>query len=212
MITIEAEAHELFYPVAFECRFAQPLTGNETPDLVVALLQGREKAPLQSSEEIRSQVRQLLRSGGFKPTGRSKPASEYLLKAAEEGILAPINLAVDVGNAVSLHSGLPISVVDLDHATPPLRLAVVREKVSYVFNLSGQELDLQGLLCLWDAEGPCASPVKDSQRTKTQGSTRRILCLIWGSKSLADQVELAATWYRQLLSLTGAQLLDVQIR
>lgn len=211
MISIQVEAHELFRPAAFECRFAQPLTGNETPDLVVALLENREKAPLASSDEVRSHVRNLLRSGGFKPTGRSKPASEYLLKASEDGTLASINLAVDVCNAVSLHSGLPISVVDLDHLRAPLRLGCVREKTSYVFNLSGQELDLQGLLCLFDADGPCASPVKDSQRSKTQGSTRRTLCLIWGSEALAEQVELAQTWYRQLLSQAGAQLLDVEL-
>jgi DNA/RNA-binding domain of Phe-tRNA-synthetase-like protein len=210
-ITIQVEPHELFLPAAFECRFAQPLSSNETPDLAVALLERREKAPLESSEEVRTAVRSLLRSGGFKASGRSKPASEFLQKAAEEGILASINIAVDMGNVVSLHSGLPISVVDLDSVELPLKLAVVPDKVSYVFNLSGQELDLKGLLCLHDAQGPCASPVKDSQRSKTQGATRRTLCVIWGSRAVASQVELAETWYRQLLKQSGAQLLDVKL-
>ena len=42
-------------------------------------------------------VRDLLRAGGFKPAGRSKPASEYLVRAAGEGKLAGINLVVDGG-------------------------------------------------------------------------------------------------------------------
>ena len=31
---------------------------------------------------------------------------------------------------------------------------------------SGQAIDVSGLLCLFDAEGPCANGVKDSQRFK----------------------------------------------
>jgi hypothetical protein len=44
---------------------------------------------------VRAAVRDMLRPGGCKPTGRGKPASEYLVRAASEGQLAPINLAVD---------------------------------------------------------------------------------------------------------------------
>ena len=79
-----------------------------------------------------------------------------------------INAAVDVCNIVSLHSGLPISVVDLAKATPPFRVAVAAAGSSYVFNASGQTIDLGGLLCLCDADGPCANAVKDAQRTKTE--------------------------------------------
>ena len=124
-------------------------------------------APLKNDDAVRQAVRHLLREGGFKPTGRSKPASEYLVKAVEEGRLGSINLAVDVCNAVSLHSGLPISVVDLDLAKLPLRVGVAGTGTSYIFNPTGQTIDLGGLLCLFDAEGPCGNAVKDAQRTKT---------------------------------------------
>ena len=56
-------------------------------------------------------MRDLLRHSGFKPTGRSKPASEYLIKATEQGALSSINVAMDACNAVSLHIVLPINVV-----------------------------------------------------------------------------------------------------
>ena len=52
---------------------------------LLALLSLDVQTPLQSSDEIRAAVRDLLRHGGFKPTGRSKPASEYLIKVTEQG-------------------------------------------------------------------------------------------------------------------------------
>ena len=58
---------------------------------------------------------------------------------------------------------------------------------SYVFNAAGQSIDLAGLPCLFDAEGPCANAVKDAQRTKTGPATRRTLSLIWGTFSLPDR-------------------------
>jgi DNA/RNA-binding domain of Phe-tRNA-synthetase-like protein len=127
-----------------------------------------------------------------------------LIKAATEGALNPINAAVDACNVASLHSGLPISVVDLDRVKPPLRLGLAPEGARYVFNASGQEIDLAGLLCLFDAEGPCANAVKDSQRTKTHEGTRRTLSIVWGTTALPGRAEACATWYRALLDRLGA--------
>src|SRR5207248_8363260 len=102
-------AHPLLDLRAFVTRFPRPLGELPTPPELLALLSLEAPAPFRSDETVREAVRQLLRHGGFKPTGRSKPASEYLLKAVAEGRLASINLAVDACNVVSLHSGLPIS-------------------------------------------------------------------------------------------------------
>jgi hypothetical protein len=75
---------------------------------------------------------------------------------------------------------------------------------SYVFNASGQSIDLGGLLCLFDAEGPCANAVKDAQRTKTTSDTRRTLSLIWGTIALRRRAAQAGEWYRALLEQHGA--------
>ena len=115
-----------------------------------------------------------------------------------------INLAVDLCNVVSLHSGLPISVVDLERAVAPLRVGLAPAGARYVFNASGQVIDIGGLISLFDAEGPCAGPVKDSQRTKTHAGTVETLVLIWGPQSLASQVEATAAWYASLLREHGA--------
>jgi DNA/RNA-binding domain of Phe-tRNA-synthetase-like protein len=149
-------------------------------------------------------VRDLLRHGGFKPTGRSKPASEYLVRAVTNGVLGAINAAVDACNVVSLHSGLPISVVDLDHARAPFRIGLAEKGATYVFNASGQTIDIGGLLCLFDAEGPTANAVKDAQRTKTTPETRRTLSVVWGTTALPGRAQAAAQWYRALLHALGA--------
>ena len=169
------------------------------------------EAPMSSSDEVRLMVRDLLRVGGFKPTGRSKPASEYLIKAATKGVLGSINLAVDLCNVVSLHSGLPISVIDLDRVGGPLRIAPAVKGVSYAFNVSGQLIDVGSLLCLHDVQGPCANAVKDSQRTKTHEGTRRCMYLIWGTSDLPGRCAETATWARELLAIEGAEVRDVDL-
>src|SRR5215472_9872028 len=75
---------------------------------------------------------------------------------------------------------------------------------SYVFNAAGQVIDLGGLLCLFDAEGPCANAVKDAQRTKTTAATRRTLTLLWGTTALPGRAAAAEAWYRGLLEGQGA--------
>jgi DNA/RNA-binding domain of Phe-tRNA-synthetase-like protein len=202
MLTLDP--HPLLDLRAFVTAFPRPLGESPSPPGLRALLAADAAAPLHSDDEVREAVRALLRHGGFKPTGRSKPASEYLLKAVREGLLAPINLAADACNAVSLHSGLPVSVIDLDRARGPLRVGVAPAGASYVFNASGQSIDLAGLLCLFDAEGPCANAVKDAQRTKTTAETRRTLSLLWGTTALPGRAAAAESWYRSLLEQCGA--------
>src|SRR5947209_5832461 len=98
MLTIDT--HPLLDLVAFVSEFPRPLGEMPSPEEVRALLtldpRGAQAAPLQADDAIRESVRALLRKGGFKPTGRSKPASEYLVRAVSEGSLSSINLAVDV--------------------------------------------------------------------------------------------------------------------
>lgn len=196
--------HPLLRVAAFTTRFPAPLGELDTPDELRRLLDLDADAPLRRDEEVRAAIRDLLRQGGYKPTGRGKPASEYLVRAAGDGALGSINLAVDACNAVSLHSGIPISVVDLDLARPPLHVALAPPGSSYVFNPTGQEIDLGGLICLFDATGACANAVRDAQRTKTRPETRRTLSVLWGHVEHEARLREAAAWYRSLLESAGA--------
>ena len=101
------------------------------------------------------------------------------------------------------------SVVDFAKAKPPFKVAIAPPGSAYVFNASGQSIDLAGLLCLFDADGPCANAVKDAQRTKTDGQTTQTLTVIWGTNTLPGRTEQAEAWYRQLLQQLGAGTMDV---
>jgi DNA/RNA-binding domain of Phe-tRNA-synthetase-like protein len=210
--SLRAEPHPLLDARAFLSELPAPLGQLTVPETILQLLRSNAEAPISADDAVRGAVRDLLRQGGYKPTGRGKPASEYLIRAVAEGALASINLAVDVCNAVSFHSGLPISVVDLERtrgSSFTVRLGRTDEK--YVFNASGQELDAEGLLCLCDEEGPCANAVKDAQRTKTHGETRRTLSIVWGSKSLTERVDRTVSWYRLLLESANVRTTPLSV-
>lgn len=226
MISVHVQPHPLLALAALSADFGTAPGGLVTPAWLAALLapgmpdpasldpasaELRAGLPPAPDAEVQGAIRALLRHGGYKPSGRGKPASEYLQGAAAAGALGSINAAVDTCNAVSLHSGLPISVVDRARLREPLEVGVAGAGTRYVFNASGQEIDVGGLLCLSDADGPCASPVKDSQRTKTSPETTRTLWLIWGSQAVAPRVSAAEAWARALLTRIGAEVTAVEL-
>jgi hypothetical protein len=94
--------------------------------------------------------------------------------------------------------------VELDRAREPFHVGLAPAGSRYVFNTSGQAIDLEGLVCLFDADGPCANAVKDAQRTKTGPETQRTLSLVWGTTALAGRAGQAESWYRTLLEQQGA--------
>jgi DNA/RNA-binding domain of Phe-tRNA-synthetase-like protein len=204
-VSISVAPHPLLEAGAFVTRLASPLgelTWSPPAD----------PPPLAVSDDVKAAVRALLRHGGYKPSGRGKPASEYLLQAAAEGRFPAVNPAVDVCNHVSLHSGLPVSVIDLDLASAPLALVVCPEGTTYVFNPSGQTIDASGLCALTDAAGPCGTPVKDAQRTKTSAATRTLLSIVWGTRALEGRTARATRWYRELTAtIPGATVEDATL-
>ena len=196
---------------AFATRLPAPLGELAPSPGIAAALDPAARAPFAPDPTLKVAVRKALRAGGFRPSGRNKPACEYLLRAAGEGALRSINPLVDACNATSLHSQIPISVIDLDRATAPLSIQLPPPDTRYVFNPSGQEIDVSGLPCIFDASGPCANAVKDAQRTKTHDRTRATLSVLWGPASHRERVDRACAWYRELLATLGATTDDVSI-
>jgi DNA/RNA-binding domain of Phe-tRNA-synthetase-like protein len=201
--SLTVHPHPLLALRAFLTQFPAPL-GELPAEAYVPLLSATAEVPFTPSELLRAAIRDLLRHGGFKPTGRSKPAPEYLVRAASEGQLKPINPAVDVGNVVALHSGIPVSVVDVDRLVPPLLVRLAPLGSRFVFNASGQEIDVENLVGLEDGSGPCANPVKDAHRTKTDGTTTETLTVVWGSSAVGGVVDEAVGWAWELLARVGA--------
>lgn len=88
--------------------------------------------------ERKAAVRDMLRHGKYKPAGRSKPSSEYLLAAALEGEFPLVNGPVDANNAASLEWGYPASVFDLAATGAELLLRRGGPGDAYLFNPSGR--------------------------------------------------------------------------
>ncbi len=155
--------------------------------------------------EVKTRVRKMLRHGKYRPNGRAKPASEFLLKAAINGRFPAINPPVDANNAISLESGLPGSIFDtaLSGDRLVLRRGLAGER--YVFNPTGQEIDLTDLLLVArepdDGGVPCGNPVKDSMATKIQPETKRLVAVLYApADEPVEQLERWARRYAELLA------------
>lgn len=181
-----------------------PLGQLATPPWLSRLLAPGAEVPRSPPAALRVELRGMLRQRGYRPTGRGKPSSEYLAQAVAGSRLSAINAVVDAGNAVSLHTGLPISIVDPDRMAEPLHVAVAGAGDRFVFNASGQEIDVAHLPCLFDRTGPCANAVKDAQRSKTTAASRRILAIVWGCVRPDPSLpSAAADWLARLLTDLG---------
>ncbi len=185
----------------------------ELPDLLVGVVRGRGVQPGPSPEdldaelstvvervggldshpaaELKKGIRDVLRTAGYKPAGRGKPASEYLGAMARKGDFPRIDVLVDINNLLSLETGLPISVLDLGkfRGQPTLRFGGADER--YVFNPSGQEIGLAGLMVVCDGDVPRGTPVKDSMATKVGPTTSSVLAVIYGSSAVLDDATMA---------------------
>ena len=207
---VDVAPHPLLRVHLLSCALPAALADLATPATVDDAREGVAPAGFIPPEDtVRTAVRDLLRHGGYKPTGRGKPSCEYLARAVGAGSLGAINLLVDVTNAASLHAGVPISVVDLDSVRGGLRIDIAPGGSSYPFNASGQEIDVGGLLCLHDTIGPCANAVKDAQRTKTSATTRRALIVVWGVLDHEARSVTAIAWMTEALDAAGVRVMSM---
>jgi len=184
---------------------APPVPPTETPAFLAPLCDAaRDAGAAYVPDDVRARVRRMLRFGKYKPSGRGKPASEFLLRAAVAAEFPLVSGPVDVNNAISLESGLPGSLFDT--ALSGRRLLVRRggPGESYVFNRSGQSIDLEDLLlvCRQTPDGwePCGNPVKDSMATKIRAETRDVVAVLYApADEPVDRIEAWASRYAELL-------------
>ncbi len=147
-----------------------------------------EKAQTPAADKLRTAVRQMLKHGKFKASGRSKPAQEYLLRCAQEdGALPRINGPVDVLNTCSLFGGLPISLLSIARSSRILLVRYGRADEGYIFNSSGQVLDVEDLVVTCDATRepsvPVGSPIKDSMVGKIEAADTELVAVIYAPRT-----------------------------
>ena len=164
---------------------AQGVSGGPAPaalhEDLDQLLARRSGQALDAAEEaLRKGSRDILRNGKYKPSGRGKPANEYLLREAARETFPRINGPVDANNLVSLMACVPISLWDLVLAGDPEQYEVrLGGKVEqYVFNAGGQTLALRDLVCgcalSEDGSTPLVTPIKDGLASKITAATTRV--------------------------------------
>lgn len=196
----------------------RPMVNDRAPEfLTEMILQARKAGEEFISSQMRSSVRKMLRYGKYHPSGRGKPASEFLLQAVLRDQFPLVNCLVDVNNAISLASGLPGSIFDSDISGSHLLIRRGNPGENYVFNNSGQTIDLQDLILVCYLNGgnwePCGNPVKDSMTTKVTEKTKNVIAVLYCP---VDQPrDVLKQWverYAQLLSShCGAQATDSRI-
>ena len=95
MITVDS--HPLLDLHLSRVTWPAPLSEIASPPFLDALCAAEADTPLPPADDLhKKHVRDLLRHGGFKPAGRSKPCWEYMRSAAAKGRFPRINVAVDL--------------------------------------------------------------------------------------------------------------------
>ncbi len=194
VVSIDPEVAARVLPILVWADGIVPPEASSRLELLDELLARAGRGEELVSEDVRVQVRAMLRHGSYKPTGRGKPASEFLMQAALRGEFPRVNGPVDANNAISLASGLPGSIFDADRTGSRLFLRYGRPGESYVFNPSGQSIDLGDLVVVCRAIGerwePCGNPVKDAMATKIQAGTRNVVAILYLPRPLGEQIAL----------------------
>ncbi len=136
------------------------------------------------------EVRQMLRFGKFKASGRSKPAQEYLLRCATtDGKLPVINGPVDLLNAVSLSCNLPISLLSISKCSENLWIERAKAGEQFVFNSVGQVIELADLITTYDRSSqpprPVGTPIKDSMAGKIESTDNHLIAIIYAPNNPA---------------------------
>ena len=94
---------------------------------------------------------------------------------------------VESNNYLSLLSGLPISIFDIDKFEYPLTIRHGIKDEKYVFNQSGQLLDLEDLILVADKNKAIGTPVKDSMATKVFEDAKNVVGVIYSTKSVTNE-------------------------
>ena len=124
-------------------------------------------------------TREMYRRLGKEPS-RYRGSPEALLRRSRAGKeLYRIHNVVDVVNLVSLRTCLPIGLYDAAKVRPPVTLRRGAPGEAYD-GIGKEQLNLDGLPVLADAEGPFGSPTSDSRRTMITPDARDIVAVVFG--------------------------------
>ena len=116
-------------------------------------------------------ARELYRRYGIDPT-RTRPSSEALLRRMRKGEPMPrINSLVDVANAMSVQLQVPVGLYDLGKVAGEELVIRLGQKGESYEGIGKERVNVEGRICVADAEGACGNPTADSARTMITTAT-----------------------------------------
>ena len=160
--------------------------------LAASILSTEERIP----RDAQSKIRHMLKVDGFSPSGRNRPASEYLVRELERtGKFKFINNVVDINNYLSLKTHLPMSVFDAGKINGALVVRTGGPGEAYVFNPEGQIIELKRMIVCCEEQPdytsiPFGSPVKDSMYTKISSGCTGAVAVLYSAPTLYPAEEL----------------------
>lgn len=171
--------------------------------------------------EIQSKVRNMMKIGGYSPSGRNRPASEFLLRElAQTRSFKYINNIVDINNYISMKHKLPISIFDTGKLNGALVVRIGDPGEGYVFNNEGQVIDVKRLIICCEEQPdytsiPVGSPVKDSMQTKVFQACEQVVAVIYSNPAVYTSAELEVIcdeMKQMLIDYAGAKDTSTEIR
>ncbi len=140
--------------------------------------------PSLSSHPVVRGVRGLFKSAGMDPS-RYRPSSEALLRRVLKGQgLTRINAIVDINNACSLGSCLPVGSYDRARLGAHVHVRIGEPGEAYAG--IARVFDANGKLVAADEQGPFGSPIADSERSLVRVTTHEVLVLVYAPPDVAD--------------------------
>ncbi len=113
-----------------------------------------------------------------KDPNRYRPAAEQLRRRIVKGLgLYTINQLVDLGNLLSLETGFSIGVFDANKVCGNIVLRRGNAKDPFE-GIGRGELNVENLPLYVDEIAPFATPTSDSERTKVELTTQKVLIFI----------------------------------
>ncbi len=98
---------------------------------------------------------------------------------------------------------MPISMIAVERIGAPLVIRYGELGESFVFNQAGQQLNLEGLICMCRQQDgrsiPCGTPVKDSQVAKVIAADSHLLACIYAPRTAVATATLHS-WIERLAS------------
>src|SRR4051794_7831752 len=188
-ITIDAQIADAAPRLVLGCARAEVRTEPGSEALWTEMQEAAREAVADPAEPAArpavAATRELYRRLGKDPS-RYRGSPEALLRRSRAGKeLYRIHNVVDVINLVSLRTLLPIGLYDAVKLRPPLVLRRGAPGEAYD-GIGKEQLNLDGLPVLADAEGPFGSPTSDSRRTMVTGDTAEVFAVVFGVTGRAE--------------------------